>query len=341
MTNQIITHTLQFKKPSGTSRGVLTTKRSWYPVVTEAEQVVAIGEASIIDGLSIDPTETLEDEIKRLNGSGLDSSDNYPAAAFSVEILRRGVETNGPFELWDSPFLMGEEGIAINGLIWMAPKADMIHQIKEKIDQGFRCIKMKIGAIDFEDEIDVLQYVRDLFTVDDIELRVDANGAFRPDEALDNLSRLAQLHIHSIEQPIRAKQWDEMASLCQQSPLPIALDEELIGINGLEEKRQLIQHIQPDYIILKPSLLGGWAASESWMDIADEYNVGYWITSALESNIGLNAIAQWTALQAIQIPQGLGTGGLFSNNVSSPLTIRDGHLWYDRERRWDLSVLSL
>ena len=222
----------------------------------------------------------------------------------------------------------------------MGTKAFMYEQIRSKLAEGFRCIKLKIGAIDFEEELSLLKYIRSEFSADDIELRVDANGAFAPQDALDKLSRLAAYGLHSIEQPIKQGQWEQMAQLCTETPLDIALDEELIGLSKKEEKRRCLEAIQPQYIILKPSLVGGWASSEEWIQIAEEKNIGWWATSALESNIGLNAISQWVGSMDISMPQGLGTGGLYTNNIPSPLYIKDAAIWIDPEGTWDLSVLQ-
>jgi hypothetical protein len=253
----------------------------------------------------------------------------YPSILFGLETAFRHFDT-GSFKLWDTPFSRGEAGIPINGLIWMDDYARMLKQVEHKIQAGFRCIKLKIGAIGFEEEWSLLRRIRRNFTVGDVELRVDANGAFTPGEALDKLNRLAELDIHSIEQPVRAGQWEEMARLAEQSPIPVALDEELIGSNCPEEKRRLLDAIRPQYIILKPSLHGGLSGCREWIEEARQRNTGWWITSALESNIGLNAIAQWcaTIIPGNPMPQGLGTGELFSNNIELPLQISPPALWW-------------
>ena len=206
---------------------------------------------------------------------------------------------------------------------------EMYHRIEEKMKAGFRCIKLKIGAIDFEKELELLAHIRQHFSPEQIELRVDANGAFSPTDALDKLKRLSEYQLHSIEQPIRAGQWEEMAKLCEQTPFPIALDEELIGVNDRPTKEALLDTIRPQYIILKPSLHGGISGSEEWIELAAEREIGSWVTSALESNIGLNAIAQWTATLMPTLPQGLGTGLLFTDNIDYPLHIEGDCLWYD------------
>ena len=239
---------------------------------------------------------------------------------FGLETALRHLQT-GTIRLWDSAFSRGEEGIPINGLVWMGTFEEMKQRIHEKITQGFRCIKLKIGAIDFNRELELLARIRDHFPAEQIELRVDANGAFSPADALEKLHRLSEFQLHSIEQPIRAGQWNEMARLCAATPFPIALDEELIGINRRDRKIELLETIRPQYIILKPSLHGGISGSEEWMELAAERGIGSWVTSALESNIGLNAIAQWCATLQPALPQGLGTGLLFTDNIDYPLHI--------------------
>lgn len=234
----------------------------------------------------------------------------------------------GTWALWNTAFSRGEAGIPINGLIWMGDFDKMLVQIEAKMKGGFRCIKLKIGAINFEEELALLRHIRAHFSAGEVELRVDANGAFSPVDAMEKLKRLSELDIHSIEQPIRAGQWEEMARLTSESPLPIALDEELIGCNTLEGKQRLLSAIRPQYIILKPSLHGGFTGGEEWIAEAEKRNIGWWITSALESNIGLNAIAQWCATFNNPLPQGLGTGMLFTDNVDMSLEIRKDCLWF-------------
>ncbi len=238
--------------------------------------------------------------------------------------------------LFPSNFTSGTKGITINGLIWMGEKQFMFDQIKSKIESGYRCIKLKIGAISFAEEIALLDYIRSQFSASDIEIRVDANGAFMPKTALEKLNKLATFDLHSIEQPIKQGQEDEMAKLCELTPLPIALDEELIGIHTIDEKSKLLSTIQPQYIILKPSLVGGLAASEEWITIAENQNIDWWATSALESNIGLNAISQWVFTKSNPMPQGLGTGQLFINNIDSPLYLKADELYYNPITQWQI-----
>lgn len=263
----------------------------------------------------------------------------FPSIQIGVETAFMSLNAPTPFHLFDTPFSNSEAGIPINGLIWMGDRAFMKKQIKEKLVTGFSCIKMKIGAIDFASEIALLQHIRNEFTSDEIELRVDANGAFSPKGALEKLEKLAALDIHSIEQPIAQGQYHEMAALCEKTPLPIALDEELIGLFTKEEKKVALQTIQPQYIILKPSFIGGFKGADTWIDLAEAKGIDWWITSALESNIGLNAIAQYTSTKNSILPQGLGTGSLYTNNIPSPLGIYQGEIHYDEKHDWNLDTI--
>jgi len=328
--------TLHFKQPAGTSRGVYNTRKVWYVGLTSVEepQRIGLGECAPLPNLSCDDLPEYEEILKaachRLEETGeLDKEAlrPYPSILFGLETALLHYNANS-FALWDTSFSRGERGIPINGLIWMGDYAQMYHQIERKMELGFRCIKLKIGAINFEEELSLLRHIRKHFTAREVELRVDANGAFAPEDVLSKLNRLAELDIHSIEQPIRAGQWEEMARLTKESPIPIALDEELIGCNSLAEKAELLRKINPQYIILKPSLHGGICGCTEWINEATNQNIGWWITSALESNIGLNAIAQWCATLPTTLPQGLGTGMLFTDNVEMPLCIREDKLWY-------------
>ena len=249
---------------------------------------------------------------------------------FGLETAKAQLDAKGSINFFNTAFGRGEEGITINGLVWMGTFEEMYQRLEAKLKAGFRCVKLKIGAIDFEKELDLIRHIRQTFTREQVELRVDANGAFAPEDAMPRLEALAQYDIHSIEQPIRQHQWQEMARLCVDSPLPIALDEELIGVNNPAEKVLLLDTIRPQYIILKPSLHGGMTGTREWITMARERNIDSWITSALESNIGLNAIAQLTADiygPNITTPQGLGTGQLFTDNIPMPLEIRGDQLW--------------
>lgn len=335
---------LNFKNPSGTSRGILKTKETWFFILKEGDKI-GVGETGLFRGLSFDDVPDYEEKLawtcKNIN-LGLDvllsKLTHFPSIQFGLEQAFLSLKSDTPFQLFPSTFTKGNHAIAINGLIWMGDQEFMKSQIKEKINQGFSCIKMKIGAIDFETELALLASIRKEFSANEMELRVDANGAFKPSEALKKLDKLAKLDLHSIEQPIKQGQVDKMAALCAKTPLPIALDEELIGIYTSEEKKQLLAAIQPQFIILKPSLLGGFANSLEWINLATQNNCGWWITSALESNIGLNAIAQFTHTLNNPLPQGLGTGSLFTNNFESPLTIKNGQLQYDKNFEWNFNL---
>jgi o-succinylbenzoate synthase len=341
-------HTLQFKIPGGTSRGVLKTKDSWFLFIWDESQpkVQGIGECSIIRGLSRDPWREFESVLEQVCADipnfeywlkeGLSM---FPAIRFGLETALKDLENGGKRLLFPSGFTDGKQAIPINGLIWMGEPDFMRKQITEKIDKGFRCIKLKIGAINFEEELALLKEIRNEFSADELELRVDANGGFTPDEAMEKLHRLAELKVHSIEQPIRQNQREAMARLCETTPVPIALDEELIGIRSEKELQKMLRLIRPQYIILKPSLLGGLSQSEIFIREAEKQHIGWWVTSALESNIGLNAIAQWTATLNNPLPQGLGTGQLFTNNLPSPLHIENAHLYYHPQVNWDLNLI--
>nr|WP_320058238.1 o-succinylbenzoate synthase [uncultured Bacteroides sp.] len=335
-TIKIVPRVLDFKQPAGTSRGIYKSRKVWYIHLSSSKHPrrAGIGECAPLPNLSCDDLpnyeEILAQTCRQLEKDGIldkDSLRNYPSILFGLETALRHYEA-GNWALWDTPFSRGEAGIPINGLIWMGDFNKMFSQIEQKMQSGFRCIKLKIGAINFEEELSLIRHIRSHFSAKEIELRVDANGAFSPADALEKLKRLSELDLHSIEQPIRAGQWEEMAKLTAVTPLPIALDEELIGCNTIIDKQELLTAIQPQYIILKPSLHGGICGCEEWIREVEKRNIGWWVTSALESNIGLNAIAQWCATLNNPIPQGLGTGMLFTNNVEMPLDIRKDCLWF-------------
>ncbi len=336
-------YNLHFKQPGGTSRGILHSKETYFLKITDPTSL-GIGECALFRGLSADDVPNYEEKLQWLcdnihldRGFLLDALLEFPSIQFGLEQALLSLKSENTFELFPSEFTKGNDAIPINGLIWMGNKFFMQKQIKEKLANGFTTIKFKIGAIDFETEIDLLKSLRKEFNAREIELRVDANGAFRPEDALEKLKVLSEFDLHSIEQPIKPNQWEEMAELCETSPLDIAIDEELIGVFDKADKEKLIQTIQPQYLVLKPSLIGGYLGTESWIEIAEKNNIAWWITSALESNIGLNAIAQFTYNLKIKIPQGLGTGGLFTNNIHSPLTVKNGKLHYlknDKNYNW-------
>jgi len=337
-------YTLNFKRPSGTSRGVMTEKETWF-IIIEKDGKRGIGECGLLRGLSIDDRPDYEEKLQWACGNIHLGEEKlwealleFPSIQFGLETAFRSLEAETLYLLFPSAFTKGEENIAINGLVWMGGEAYMKQQIDDKLANGFNCIKLKIGAIDFEKELGLLRFIRSSFSAKEIEIRVDANGAFTENEALDKLRQLSSFQLHSIEQPIRQYQIEAMAGLCKDTPLPIALDEELIGVFSFTEKEALLQKIQPQYIILKPSLVGGFRGTQEWIDLAERYDIGWWVTSALESNIGLNAIAQWTFLQNSPMPQGLGTGSLYTNNFDSPLVVKNGKLCYDPELEWAVSL---
>ena len=363
--------TLHFKQPAGTSRGVYTTRHSYYLTLTSDELpgVEGVGECATLPDLSCDAKPeyavTLRQVclmVEQMGRIPYDMIRAYPSITFgletafasffdeakkklgamnlsegktSVEILKEaGVSVPMGMEnlvnLFDSPFGRGEEGITINGLVWMGTYEEMLARLEEKLQAGFHCVKLKIGAIDFFKELDLIKRIRDVYTKEQVELRVDANGGFLPENAMSQLEALAKYDIHSIEQPIKQHQWPKMAQLCRETPLPIALDEELIGVNVRSMKQALLDTVRPQYIILKPSLHGGIYGCNEWIELANQRGIGSWITSALESNIGLHAIAHYAAKvygPNVQMPQGLGTGLLFTDNIPMPLEIRGDQLF--------------
>ena len=368
---EISERTLHFKQPAGTSRGVYTTRHSYYLTLTSDEMpgVEGVGECATLPDLSCDAKPEYEmtlrqvcQMVEQMGRIPYDMIRAYPSITFgletafasffdaakkklgamnlsegktSVEILKEeGVSVPMGMEnlvnLFDSPFGRGEEGITINGLVWMGTYGEMLARLEEKLQAGFHCVKLKIGAIDFFKELDLIKRIRDVYTKEQVELRVDANGGFLPENAMSQLEALAKYDIHSIEQPIKQHQWPKMAQLCRETPLPIALDEELIGVNVRSMKQALLDTVRPQYIILKPSLHGGIYGCNEWIELANQRGIGSWITSALESNIGLNAIAHYAAKvhgPNVKMPQGLGTGQLFTDNIPMPLEIRGDKLF--------------
>lgn len=344
MTANYTKYLLNFKRPSGTSRGVMTQKETWF-IALEHEGRKGIGECGILRGLSVDDVPNFEEILgwTCLNiNLGLEflleKLKEFPSIQFGLEMAFKSLESKNKFTLFPSSFTSGKASIPINGLIWMGSKDFMKSQIKNKISQGFKCLKLKIGALDFKTEINLLKFIRSEYSYGDIQLRVDANGAFSVNDALEKLNTLSDFQLHSIEQPIKQGQIEHMAALCEKSLLPIALDEELIGVFDRGNKEMLLQVIKPHYIILKPSFIGGFQGSNEWIDLANKYRIGWWITSALESNVGLNAIAQWTFNYDVKIPQGLGTGALFTNNFTAPLQVDKGMLRYDNNLEWNVKI---
>ena len=332
---------LHFKRPAGTSRGVYRSRTVWF-VFIEENGITGIGECAPLPGLSKESPEEVEQGLIELCKDPEEFIQqpelfrDISSCRFAIESALLDLKNGGKGLLFPSEFTSGKKGIPINGLIWMGDLNFMKSQIREKLEEGFRCIKLKIGALNFEEELKLLRSIRKTYSASELTLRVDANGAFPAGTAPEKLKRLADLQIHSIEQPIAAGQWETLAGLCQDPSLPIALDEELIGIGDKEQKRKLLKAIKPQFLILKPSLHGGLSGCDEWIRLAEEQNIGWWITSYLESNIGLNAIAQWTFKKKVSTHQGLGTGKLFSNNFSSPLEIRSEKLWFNPEKEFHL-----
>lgn len=368
---EILERTLHFKQPAGTSRGVYTTRHSYYLTLTSDELpgVEGVGECATLPDLSCDAKPEYEmtlrqvcQMVEQMGRIPYDMIRAYPSITFGLEtafasffdaakkfleivptegassssemLKQKGVSVPAGMEnlteLFASPFGRGEEGITINGLVWMGTYEEMLARLEEKLQAGFHCVKLKIGAIDFFKELDLIKRIRDVYTKEQVELRVDANGGFLPENAMSQLEALAKYDIHSIEQPIKQHQWPKMAQLCRETPLPIALDEELIGVNVRSMKQALLDTVCPQYIILKPSLHGGIYGCNEWIELANQRGIGSWITSALESNIGLNAIAHYAAKvygSNVKMPQGLGTGQLFTDNIPMPLEIRGDKLF--------------
>ncbi|MDR2920301.1 MAG: AMP-binding protein [Tannerella sp.] len=336
----VIPYSLKFRQPARTSRGEYTSHQVWYILLTSDQEPDkwGIGECAPLPDLSCDASPDYDEklrsvcrEIEQTGQLNTETLRPYPSILFGLETAFRHFEKDS-FTLWDTSFSQGSAGIPINGLIWMDNYAEMLKQIESKMQSGFRCIKLKIGAISFNEEIKLLQHIRSHFSQKEIEIRVDANGAFSPSTALEKLNKLAELNIHSIEQPVAAGQWETMAQLCEQSPIPIALDEELIGCNQPDDKKNLLHTIRPQYIILKPSLHGGISGCNEWITEAGQLKINWWATSALESNIALNTITQWSATYNNPLPQGLGTGGLFYNNMEMPLTLHQDNLYYNPQK---------
>jgi o-succinylbenzoate synthase len=327
---------LKFKKPATTSRGSYSSREVWHIIIssTKNHARIGVGECAPLPGLSSDLTPDytkilsrfcrMAEETGRIDCEALRP---YPSILFGMETAFRHFEQEN-YALWDTPFSRGEAGIPINGLVWMDDCLGMFAQIEKKIEAGFRCIKLKIGAINFDDELLLLKHIRAAFPSKEMEIRVDANGAFSPENVMEKLNRLAEFDIHSIEQPLQKDRWESMSRLASTSPIPIALDEELIGHHSVEAKITLLRSIRPQYIVLKPSLHGGIHGCEEWISIAEKENISWWITSALESNIGLNAIAQWCATRENTLHQGLGTGALYTDNIPIPIETRGDRLWY-------------
>jgi o-succinylbenzoate synthase len=334
-----IRYELQFKKPARTSRGDMQTHTAYY-ICLQIDHKKGWGEAAPLAGLSVDHVKDFEERVKdfctEIN-EGVHPLDldlkAFPSIRFALESALKELENKASHILYNTSFIHGK-GIPINGLVWMDSKDEMLKQAFEKIEAGFTCIKFKVGALDFDEECRMLEVVRKNYSAFKVEIRLDANGAFKPDEVLYRLKELTRFEVHSIEQPIKAGQYDMMQEVCAKSPVAIALDEELIGIDVMKDGKNMLNYIKPAYLILKPTLIGGFANSEEWIRLCDQLRIGWWATSALESNIGLNAISQWVSSLPYTLPQGLGTGSLYTNNIESPLVVKNGFLFYDVYKRW-------
>jgi len=343
---QFCPYVLKFKEPGGTSRGVMTEKITCLLRMFDenAPERFAVGEAGIFPGLSPEADDRFFYKLMELQanvriGKATDLT-HFPSLQSGFEQVIRDYAGGCRGVYYESPFVHGLADIEINGLVWMGTKEEMLRRIEEKLTAGFRCIKLKIGAIDWRNEVEMIEYIRDRYDRDKVEIRVDANGGFDMDSAIPRLKRLADLGVHSIEQPIRQGNPALMRFLCEVSPLPIALDEELIGKFTRADKEKMLDEIGPAYIVLKPSLIGGYSGAEEWIELASERNIGWWVTSALESNIGLNALAQWVASLHTEMPQGLGTGGVFTNNFTTPLELHGDMLHYNPDRYLDYKELE-
>jgi o-succinylbenzoate synthase len=337
-------HTFTFLNPAGTSRGVYKSRDSWFIFISDGE-TTGIGECPPLPGLSIDFSENFEKNLDRIcedfNNDCLDlytGLNDFPSVKFGFETATKDLFYGGQRKIFDNDFFSGIEKIKINGLIWMGSIEYMENQVKEKLNNGFNCLKFKIGALENDSELEIISKLREKYSASELEIRVDANGAYSPEKAKRVIDKLAKLKVHSIEQPVMAGKIKEMADICNSSPIAIALDEELIGKKTIEEKVDLLDEIKPHYLILKPALLGGFSSSDEWISIAEKKGIGWWATSALESSIGLNAIAQWVSNYDIFLPQGLGTGMIYTNNIESPLALSNDFLFYDTRKSWNNNI---
>ena len=340
---EIYYHNLNFIKPGGTSRGILKTKPTWFIKVFDHMNKTrfGLGECGPIQGLSLESFDQMINKLnevkKNINELSKIDLSLFPSINFGLETAFLDLKIGGKKVIFKNSFTAGKP-IRINGLIWMGDKDYMINQINSKISDGYSCLKLKIGSIDFNEELSIIKLIRKRFSSKILEIRVDANGAFKSKNAINKLELLSKLKIHSIEQPIATNQWKELKEICEKTPLPIALDEELISIN--DKKEEFINYIKPQYLVLKPTLLGGFEKTKKWINIAENNNIGWWITSSLESNIGLNAIAQFCGNYELKLPQGLGTGQLFSNNIESPLEIEGQELYFRKNKTWDMRIFE-
>lgn len=342
-------YNLYFKFDAGTSRGIMRQHQVMYIKVVNKHNRTqyGIGEAAPLPGLSVDDIDGVQQAVQSISSTHNLTLNHlleiirsqqlklFPSLQFALETAIKDLENGGEHVIFPNDFANSLSSIPINGLVWMADFETMLAQIQQKIAEGYTCIKLKVGAIDFDQELAMIKNIRKEYSSKQIILRLDANGAWNVDEALKKLESLALYDIHSIEQPIKAGQEQQMKHICRESPIKIALDEELIGIYEFEKKKNLITEINPHYIILKPTLLGGFAQCSQWIALANQYGIGWWATSALESNFGLNAICQYTDTHNLTgMYQGLGTGQLYHNNIPSPLTIESGKIFWDKDKTW-------
>lgn len=336
MKARFVKYNLQFKELAKTSREEMMSKLTYFLLLEDGKGRKGVGECALFRGLSCDDRVGYEDMLTAVchaveHEDEIDLTD-WPSIRFGLECAMLQLHGNGL--LFPSKWTEGQKGIRINGLVWMGSATQMQKRVSQKLDEGFRCLKLKIGGVRFDEEVSILEKIRERFDAERLEIRLDANGSFTVDEALEKLQILNRFHIHSIEQPIKAGQWEEMGKICRESPIPIALDEELIGVNRIEDKRKMLSEIRPQYIILKPTLCGGFGGSDEWISEAKKYGIGWWATSALESNVGLNAIAQWVYTKNVEMPQGLGTGELYVNNICSPLCRIGEEIFYNPKLNW-------
>jgi O-succinylbenzoate synthase len=339
MNLRVIRHDLLFRKPARTSRNTLNSRTVFYVLMdSEDGAYTGIGECAPIDGLSTESTAEVEQVLRRIAEKHAQDDiaqaiAGYSSIRFAFESAMLDLINGGKRILF--PGMTGIR-IPVNGLVWMGDREGMLSEAREKIAAGYKTIKLKIGGIRFDEELEILAALRKEFPESQLTIRLDANGAFSAEEALEKLYHLSEFGIHSIEQPIRAGFWHEMALIVHKSTIPVALDEELIGVHELSRKEDLLDTIRPAYLILKPQLHGGFSGCDEWIALAVARGIGWWATSALESNIGLNAIAQWVATKNNPLPQGLGTGMLYTNNIPSPLRTENGEFFWETGLRWDL-----
>lgn len=344
-----IKHRLKFLRPAGTSKGYLNYKDCWFISLwnDDCPQVKGIGECSILPNLSVDDRADVEAKIAevcdQINGGTFQQGSllpNWPSIQFALEMAMLDLQNGGNRVLFPSKFTQGKAGVVTNGLIWLGDESNTRQQIADRLDRGYSCIKLKIGQLDWPTEYAILRFLRKQFKAHELSIRVDANGAFSPQKAYSVLEQLCELEVHSIEQPIKAGQVEALALMCNGTPIPIALDEELLGIFDYKKRKELLETIKPQYLVVKPGLHGGFASSAQWVELARQNNIGWWATTALESNIGVNAIAQWAYTQNPDFIHGIGTGLLYSNNIDSPLSLRGESLFYRPNEEWNLSEIE-